>query len=62
MVLNEWYNASRFDMDNNTGAQKRTKFGSLKYVYPAELMKDMRKFFEKAIAEHLPSARILYWT
>jgi spore photoproduct lyase len=61
-VLNEWYNASTIDMDEATRAKKRTKFGSWKYVYPAELMKEMRAFFEKAIAEHLASARILYWT
>jgi spore photoproduct lyase len=61
-VLNEWYNASRLNMDEDTRAKKRTKFGSLKYVYPAQLIKEMREFFEKTIAEHLPSARILYWT
>ncbi len=49
-------------MDEDNRAKKRTKFGSLKYVYPAQLMKEMREFFEKAIPEHLPSARILYWT
>jgi spore photoproduct lyase len=61
-VLNEWYNASKLDMDEDSRAKKRTKFGSVKYVYPSELMKEMRKFFENAVAEHLPSARILYWT
>ena len=61
-VLNEWYNASTLNMDEDTRAKKRTKFGSLKYVYPAGLMKEMREFFEKAIPEHLPNARILYWT
>ena len=61
-VLNEWYNSSRLDMDEDTRAKKRTKFGSLKYVYQAQLMKELREFFEKTIAEHLPSARILYWT
>jgi spore photoproduct lyase len=61
-VLNEWYNASKLDMDEDSRAKKRTKFGSVKYVYPSELMKEMRKFFENALAEHLPSARILYWT
>jgi spore photoproduct lyase len=55
-------NASNLDMDEDSRAKKRTKFGSLKYVYPAELMKEVRKFFDKAIAEHLPNARILYWT
>lgn len=61
-VLNGWYNASTLDMNEDSRAKKHTKFGSLKYVYPTELMKQMRDFFEKAIAEHLPSARILYWT
>jgi spore photoproduct lyase len=59
-VLNQWYNASTLDMDEDTRARKRTRFGSLKYVYPAMLMKEMREFFEKAITEHLPSARIFY--
>lgn len=61
-VLNEWYNASKLDMVEENRAKKRTRFGSLKYVYPAQLMKEMREFFENSIPEHLPSARILYWT
>jgi len=34
----------------------------VKYVYPKELMKQMREFFESAIAQYLPGARVLYWT
>lgn len=61
-VLNDWYNASALEMDEAKRITKRTKFGSLKYVYPTELMKEMRVFFEKTIPTHLPGARILYWT
>ena len=32
-------NASKLDMDEDNRARKRTKFGSLKSVYPAQLMK-----------------------
>jgi DNA repair photolyase len=46
-VLNGWYNASTLDMDESTRAKKRTKFGSLKYVYPAGLMKETREFFRE---------------
>ena len=45
-----------------TRTKKLTKFGSLKYVYPAELMRELRTFFESSVQVHLPSARILYWT
>lgn len=61
-VLNGWYKGSRLDMDEAARSKKTTKFGSLKYVYPAELMREMRAFFEHAVAARLPSARILYWT
>lgn len=61
-VLNDWYKGSSLDMDEATRRRKLTKFGSLKYVYPADLMRDMRAFFEGAVAAHHPNARILYWT
>ncbi|WP_210331102.1 spore photoproduct lyase family protein [Microvirga terrestris] len=61
-VLNGWYSGSDLDMDEQTRVRKTTKFNSVKYVYPSEIMKQMRGFFEKAIEDYLPSARILYWT
>ena len=61
-VLNEWYRASSLDMNEHGRVEKRTKFGAVKYVYPKELMKEMREFFESAIAQYLPGARVLYWT
>jgi spore photoproduct lyase len=61
-VLNGWYPGSDLDMDEQTRARKTTKFNSVKYVYISDVMKEMRGFFESAIRDHLPSARILYWT
>jgi spore photoproduct lyase len=61
-VLQGWYPGSSLDMDEETRARKRTKFGSLKFVYTPDVMREMRAFFEEAVPRHLPGARILYWT
>ncbi|RVU17518.1 spore photoproduct lyase family protein [Methylobacterium oryzihabitans] len=61
-VLTGWYPGSDLEMDEAARARKRTKFGSLKYVYAPETMRAMRAFFECEIARRLPAARILYWT
>jgi spore photoproduct lyase len=61
-VLDSWYPGSALEMDPTVRAEKRTKFGSVKHVYPADTMKALRGWFEAAIARALPAARILYWT
>lgn len=61
-VLDSWYPGSKLDMGSNRRAEKRTKFGSIKHVYDKPTMSELRAFFERAIAETLPDARILYWT
>ena len=61
-VLSDWYPATKLDMDEESRALKRGRFGSRKYVYRAETMRGLRSWFEAAIAERLPQARILYWT
>jgi spore photoproduct lyase len=61
-VLDSWYPGSALEMDPAARAEKRTKFGSTKHVYPPETMKALRAFFEREIADRLPAARILYWT
>ncbi len=61
-VLLGWYPKTSLDMREDTRAEKRTKFGGFKYVYPKDSMTAMRFFFEERIAELLPAARILYWT
>ena len=61
-VLLGWYPATKLEMDPAERSQKRTKFGSLKYVYRKEMMRDLRTHLEERIAARLPRARILYWT
>jgi len=39
-----------------------TKFGSEKFVYRPEVMREMRAFFAEAIRARLPMADVLYWT
>jgi spore photoproduct lyase len=34
----------------------------VKHVYPRETMAELRGWFEDALAERLPQARLLYWT
>jgi spore photoproduct lyase len=61
-VLTGWYPGSSLDMDEATRARKRTKFGSLKYVYEPAVMEQMREFFMAEIPARLPMAQVLYWT
>ncbi len=61
-VLIGWYPKSTLDMREEARAEKRTKFGGFKYVYPKDPMAEMRTFFESSIRDLLPTARILYWT
>jgi spore photoproduct lyase len=49
-------------MDPEQRSRKFGKFGAVKYVYPAAEMRELRTWFEGALAEHLPTARSLYWT
>ncbi len=61
-VLLGWYPKTSLDLREEARAEKRTKFGGFKYVYPKDSMGEMRSFFEGEIARLLPAARILYWT
>ncbi len=61
-VLTTWYPGSTLEMDEEKRSRKLTKFGSVKHVYPAALMKEMRAEITRLLAQHLPAARILYWT
>ena len=61
-VLQSWYPASTLEMDDDLRAQKRTKFGGVKHVYPKPVMAALKGFFERALAATLPNARLLYWT
>ena len=61
-VLLGWYPATALEMDEAVRTPKRNKFGGVKYVYPKELMAEMRAALEEGVARRLPGARVLYWT
>ncbi|WP_249403897.1 SPL family radical SAM protein [Sphingomonas sp. CFBP 13720] len=61
-VLDSWYPGSGLDMSEANRTVKLTKFGGEKQVYDATIMRSLRSFFERHIADGLPMARILYWT
>ena len=61
-VLTGWYPRTKLEMDEELRALKRTKFGGKKYVYPREVMRELRSWFETTLPERLPRARVLYWT
>jgi len=61
-VLETWYPQSKLDMDEEKRSVKRNKFGGTKYVYEADTMKMLRRYFESEVAKRFPQGRILYWT
>jgi spore photoproduct lyase len=61
-VLQGWYPRTKLEMDEAARTQKRTKFGGSKYVYPREVMSELRGWFSDAVSTRLPGAPLLYWT
>ena len=61
-VLMGWYPATSLEMDEAVRTVKRNKFGGRKYVYPRELMVEMRTWFSDEVARVFPAAQLLYWT
>ena len=61
-VLTGWYPRTKLEMDPQQRSRKRGKFGAVKYVYPADAMRDLRGWFAEALEQRLPAARSLYWT
>ena len=61
-VLLGWYPRTKLEMDEAQRTEKRTKFGSVKYVYPKDVMAELRGWFERELADRLPQVRVLYWT
>ena len=61
-VLEGWYPRTKLEMDPDARTRKFGKFGAVKYVYPADAMRELRTWFDAALADHLPAARTLYWT
>ncbi len=61
-VLQAWYPKTTLDMTDTNRAEKRGKFGGVKYVYAPPAMKELKAWFTRAITERFPQGRILYWT
>ena len=61
-MLVGWYPGTSLEMDETRRSRKVSRFGSTKYVYPAEVMRALRDGIEAALARHLSSVRVLYWT
>ena len=61
-VLMGWYPATSLEMDEAVRTVKRNKFGGRKYVYPKELMREMKAWFGSEVERSLPGAQVLYWT
>ncbi len=61
-VLLQWYPKTSLDLDESTREIKRNKFGGTKYVYPREVMKELKTWFFAEIEARFPNGKILYWT
>jgi spore photoproduct lyase len=61
-VLLGWYPRTKLEMSEDSRSRKTGRFGSVKYVYPRETMRELRTWFETSIADLLPGCRVLYWT
>lgn len=61
-VLENWYPRSKLELTLEQRTQKRTRLGAIKHVYEKDIMRELRGFFEDALARTLPAARLLYFT
>ena len=61
-VLLGWYPRTKLEMDEARRTQKRGKFGSVKHVYPKDVMAELRSWFDDRLRAQLPQSRVLYWT
>lgn len=61
-VLLGWYPATQLEMDTEQRTSRRGKFGGVKHVYPKDVMRELRAWFDTELAARLPACRVLYWT
>jgi spore photoproduct lyase len=61
-TLLEWYPRTKLEMDEEQRSRKFGKFGSVKYVYPREQMRELKDWFAGELTRRLPQAQLLYWT
>lgn len=57
----EVFPRTKLPMDEKNRVFKYGQFGYGKYVYPKEVMDEVKEFFEKKIGEIFPESRILYF-
>ena len=60
--LLQWYPKTKLDLDESTRANKRNKFGGVKFVYARDQMTEMKDWFTRQIERRFESGRVLYWT
>jgi spore photoproduct lyase len=61
-ALLDWYPRTKLEMDEDLRTIKRGKYGSVKHVYPRDVMRELRTWFEQEVSKRLPDAKLLYWT
>ncbi len=61
-VLLQWYPNTSLDLNEANREVKRNKFGGQKYVYPREIMKELKSWFAREIETRFPNGKVLYWT
>lgn len=62
LVQLSWYPKTTLSLDESLRTRKITRFWTPKFVYPRDIAREMRTWFESALPEELPAARSLYWT
>jgi spore photoproduct lyase len=61
-VLMNWYPNTPLEMDESRRSAKLNKFGGRKFVYPADEMRTLKRFFYDEWTRRFPNAPVLYWT
>jgi spore photoproduct lyase len=61
-LLLSWYPNTKIDFGEEGRSAKYNKFGGLKYVYKAPVMRELKTYFYDTIELLFPKAKILYWT
>ncbi len=61
-ILLDWYPNTSLDFDEEKRSKKLNKFGSHKFVYRKEQMKELKAWFTEEIAARFPEAEVLYFT
>jgi spore photoproduct lyase len=59
-VINDIFPGSKLDLREENRSKKFGQFGYSKFVYPAELQKEIKSFFQNLAHQHLPEATIEY--